>query len=342
MSAEKIGKTTGKINEFKSCTIIGGAGMLGLEIAKQLHAEGKKIRILDLVNSGENIFEEYVGDIRNMEDIVRACQGSDVVFQTAAAVWDPKTPAHIYDEVNLLGNRNVIEACRELKIKRLVYSSTIDVVVDGRKPITDGDESLPYPAKMPKDNYCRTKIIAEKEVIKSNNDGLLTCALRPAGMYGPRDKYHLANIIKNAKGKANLRVGDGSAKFSHVYSENAAHAHVLAAKNLYEGSPVAGSIYFITDHQPAENLFDFMAPFLMGLGLKPPEKSVPYPLAYWLGWINEKINPRSVFNTFSIIQTCLDHTYVHDKAAKDFGYEPIVSKKEAFERTLAWFKENNS
>jgi hypothetical protein len=59
-----------------------------------------------------------------------------------------------------------------------------------------------------------------------------------------------------------------------------------------------------------------------------------------MGWINEKINPRSVFNTFAIIQTCIDHTYIHGKAAKDFGYEPIVSKEEAFKRTLEWFRQN--
>jgi len=329
-----------KDQNFKKCLVIGGAGMLGFEIAKQLYDEGKEVNILDLVPFNDKRFKEHIGDIRNLEDVKEACRDVDIVFQTAAAVWDTKTPPGIYDDVNVQGNINVIDVCRELGIKKLVYSSTIDVVVDGRKPVVNGDESLPYPEKLPKDHYCRTKIIAEQIVIKANGPELLTCSLRPAGMYGPRDKYHLTNIIKAAMSRSNFRLGDGSAKFSHVYSENAAHAHVLAAKKLYEGSPVAGSIYFITDHQPAENLFDFMKPFLEGLGLKPPARSIPYSFAYPMGWINEKINPRSVFNTFAIIQTCIDHTYIHDKAAKDFGYEPIVSKEEAFKRTLDWFKQN--
>ena len=329
---------TGK--DFKKCLVIGGAGMLGFEIAKQLHCDGKEVRILDLLPFNDNRFKEHIGDIRNREDVNKACDGMDIVFQTAAAVWDTKTPPRVYDDVNVQGNINVIDVCRELGIKKLVYSSTIDVVVDGRKPIVNGDESLPYPEKLPKDHYCRTKIIAEQIVTKANSPELLTCSLRPAGMYGPRDKYHLTNIVKAAMSRSNFRLGDGSAKFSHVYSENAAHAHVLAAKNLYEGSPVAGNIYFITDHQPAENLFDFMKPFLEGLGLNPPAKSIPYPIAYAMGWINEKINPRSVFNTFAVIQTCIDHTYIHDRAAKDFGYKPIVSKEEAFKRTLEWFRQN--
>jgi nucleoside-diphosphate-sugar epimerase len=342
----KTDKLTEKDKDFKKCLVIGGAGMLGFEIAKQLYEDGKEVSILDLVPFNDIRFKGYVGDIRNREDIKKACAGADgtgytdVVFQTAAAVWDTKTPPEVYDEVNVQGNKNVIDVCLELGIKKLVYSSTIDVVVDGRKPIVYGDESLPYPEKLPKDHYCRTKIIAEQIVTKANSPGLLTCSLRPAGMYGPRDKYHLTNIIKAAMSRSNFRLGDGSAKFSHVYSENAAHAHVLAAKNLYAGSPVAGNIYFITDHQPAENLFDFMKPFLEGLGLKPPAKSIPYNIAYPMSWLNEKINPRSVFNTFAIIQTCIDHTYTHEKAAKDFDYEPIVSKEEAFKRTLEWFKQN--
>ena len=328
-------------NNFKKCLVIGGAGMLGFEIACQLLDKCEEVRILDLQPVYDDRFTGIVGDIRNKEDVNKACLDVDVVFQTAAAVWNPATPDIVYDEVNIMGNRNVIDSCLEYGVKKLVFTSSMDVVVDGKKPIVYGDESLPYPEKMPKDNYSRTKIISEKFMLEANSEKLSTCALRPAGIYGPRDKYHLPNIIKAAQNKPAVKVGNGSAKFSHVYSENAAHAHILAAKNLYPGSCVAGNVYFITDHQPAENLFDFMAPFLTELGLEPIKKSIPYPVAYVLSRINEKINPRSNFNSFSIIQTCVDHAFVHDKAARDFGYQPIVSKEEAFKRTVAWFRENH-
>ncbi|MBA7650283.1 hypothetical protein ES703_58086 [subsurface metagenome] len=183
--------------------------------------------------------QAMVGDIRSTDDVRRACQGMDIIFQTAAAVWDLNTPEKVYDEVNVKGNQIVIDTCRRLEVTRLVYTSTMDVVIDGWKPIVNGDESLPYPERLPRDPYCRTKIIAEQMVIASNGPELLTCALRPVGMYGPRDKYHLANIIKVAKSKMNIRLGDGSARFSHVYSENAARAHILAAKHLKPGSYVA-------------------------------------------------------------------------------------------------------
>jgi len=327
-------------NQFQKCLVIGGSGMLGYEIADQLFKEGKDVRILDLDPANDSRFEEFIGDIRRPEDVKKACRDIDIVFQTAAAVWSPNAPKQLYDEINIDGNQLVIAACLEFGIKKLVYTSTMDVVVEGRKPVVDGDESLPYPKKEPKDNYSRTKIIAEQMVLKANSSRLLTCALRPVGMYGPRDKYHLPNIIDAARSKSNIKLGNGTARFSHVYSENAAYAHVLAAKHLVTGSALAGNTYFITDKPPDLNLFDFMVPFLKELGLNPPKKSIPYPIAYALGWINELILPKSNFNRFAVIQTCVDHTFVHDKAAKDFGYEPIVSKEEAFKRTISWFKKN--
>ncbi len=314
--------------------------MLGYEIARQLFSQGKEVRILDVAPLDDKRFEVINGDIRKYSDVKKACSGMDVIFQTAAVVWDPGKPASLYEDVNIRGNQIVVDVCRELKIGRLVYSSTMDVVVDGKNPIVYGDESLPYPEKEPEDPYSRTKIAAEKLVLKANGPLLLTCALRPVGMYGPRDKYHITNIIKAVLGKNKFKLGNGKAKFSHVYSENAAHAHILAAKHLTKDSPVAGSYYFIADHNPAENLFDFMEPFILGLGLKPPKRSIPYPIAYMLGWINEKIVPGSNFNRFAVIQTCIDHTFSHEKAANDFGYKPMVSKEEAFNRTLDWFKAN--
>jgi sterol-4alpha-carboxylate 3-dehydrogenase (decarboxylating) len=332
-------------DDFTRCLVIGGSGMLGFEIVKQLQKEGKFVRVMDIQPlQEENDAEFILGDICDKEVVREACKDIDIVFQTAAAIWDPKLPKKVFEDVNIDGNRIVIEVCKELGIRKLVYSSTLDVVVDGKKPIVYSDESLPYPKKMPKDHYSRTKIIAEQMVIEANSPELLTCSLRPVGMYGPRDRYHIANFIKIAKSKNNIKLGDGSACFSHVYSENAAHAHILAAKHLNEDSPVPGQCYFICDHQPADNLFTFMEPFLEGLGLPLPKRSIPYRPALFLSRIAKLFNPKSNFNPFSVIQTCIDHTFVHDKATRDFGYEPIVTKEEAFQRTLTWFKkqENSS
>ena len=175
-------------------------------------------------------------------------------------------------------------------------------------------------------------------MLAADGPELAVCALRPVGMYGPRDRYHLGNVLEMARRGRYVRLGSGRARFSHAYSENVAHAHVLAALHLFPGSPVAGQAYFIGDHYPASNLFDFMEPYLRALGIAPPGLRIPYPVAYPLAWFAELLAPRSSFNRFAVIQTCVDHTYRHDKAERDFGYRPVVSREEAFRRTLAWLQ----
>jgi len=327
-------------DDFQTCLVIGGAGMLGYSLAERLYAEGKTVRVMDLQPVKDDRFDCRVGDIRLPGDLRSAMQGIDLVFQCAAAVWDPKLPAQVYDQVNIQGNRNVIDACLEMGVRKMVYTSTIDVVVDGAKPITNGDESLPYPNPLPKDPYCRTKIAAEIMMCRSSSEALKICTLRPAGIYGPGDKYHLPNLIRAARMPFNFRLGDGTARFSHMFSENAAHAHVLAAKHLGEGSPLPGKFYFIADAETNDNLFDFMAPFLVALGYRPPRLRIPYRLAYALSWITEKVSPKATFVPFAVIQTCLDHTYSYQRAEADFGYQPLVGKEEAFRKTVEWFKQN--
>ncbi len=323
--------------------------MLGFEIVKQLAAAGTRVRVLDIAALPEPLggalgggprgaVEARVGDIRRYPEVLDACRGMDVVIQTAAAVWNVNTPPRTYDEVNVAGNRNVLEACRAAGVTRLVYTSSMDVVVDGRKPIVDGDESLPYPAKMPKDAYSRSKIVSEKMVLAANGAELATCVMRPVGMYGPHDKYHLGNIIGMARKGVSLRLGDGSARFSHVYSENAAHAHVCAARALSVGAVAAGQAYFVCDHYPAENLFDFMAPFLRALDLPVPKTSIPYPLAYWLSAVAEVFAPKLNFNRFAVAQTCIDHTFTDARARRELGYAPIVTREDAFRRSVAWLR----
>jgi nucleoside-diphosphate-sugar epimerase len=321
--------------DFNRCLVIGGAGMLGFEIVRQLLTAGRQVRILDLEPAPEPICEARVGDIRSAADVAAACAGVDVVFQTAAAVWDVGTPARTYEEVNVAGNRLVIDTCRKLGIRRLVYTSTIDVVVDGRQPIIDGDESIPYPKRMPGDPYSCTKIQAERLILAANGPALATCALRPVGMYGPRDRYHLGNVLAMARKGNKIRLGSGRARFSHAYSENVAHAHLCAATHLFPGSKAAGQAYFIGDHYPARNFFDFMEPYLEALELPVPRWSIPYPVAYALACVAERVAPDSNFNRFAVVQTCVDHTYRHDRAERDLCYRPIVSAEEAFRRTLA-------
>ena len=324
--------------ESEVCLVTGGAGMLGRAIVSQLLEMGKSVRIIDIEPAKNDRAEVIVGDIRDAAAVRRACNGVDTVFHTAAAVWDPKLPSKIYEETNAEGTKLIIDTCMQLGIPRLVYSSTLDVVLDGKHGHTQADESVPYPTDLKKMNrYAYSKMIGEQAVVKANGPTFSTCSLRLVGMYGPGDKYHLPNVIRNAKSGINIRLGNGKAQFSHVFSGNAAHAHIMAAKHLEPNSPVAGQVYFITDYDTG-NFFDFMNRFLEQLGIPVPKISIPHGLANLLAWVVERFSTTSNFNRFSVYSTCVDSTFVHDKATRDFGYQPIFTAEEAFDLTLEWLK----
>lgn len=335
-------------NAGQCVLVTGGAGMLGTAIVRRLAARGDYVRVFDsqiddleldtAAGGSKQEINVVRGDVRDIDTVVAACRGIDIVFHAAAVVWNPKVDRDLYQSVNVDGTRNVIHACRRAGVGRLVFTSTMDVVVDGRTPIVAGDESLPYPARLPRDAYSRSKILAERLVLAANSADLATCVLRPTGMYGAKDKYHLPNFLALARRGIALRLGDGTARFSHVYAENAAQAHVLAADRLSPGGPVAGRCYFISDFTPDLNLFEFMDRILSELGYARSSRSIPYRAAYALAAVAEAIAPRSTFNRFSVVQTCVDHTFVFGRARRDFGYEPEVPYDEALARTVSWAK----
>ncbi len=327
-----------KLVEKTLCLVTGGAGMLGNSIVEQLLDKGYSVRIFDIKEVNNLPVETIIGDIRNFEQVTEACEGVNIIFHTAAQVWDPSVKDAVYEEINIEGTKNMIKAAMQNNVEKLIFTSTFDVVMkEPLEPIINGDESLPYPDPLPENPYARTKIVSEKEVLNVDQNKLLTCSLRPVGLYGPRDKYHLPNFINIAKNKIKLKVGKGEAVFPHLYCENAAHAHILAAEKLGDGANIEGEAFIITDYEE-ENIFKFMEPFLRELGLKPPKRHIPFKLAHFLASIAEKINPNGVFTKFSVCQCCKDLIFSSEKARKKLGYEPIVSKEEAFERTVNWLK----
>jgi sterol-4alpha-carboxylate 3-dehydrogenase (decarboxylating) len=304
---------TGDTNDRPELSLVFGAtGLLGHFIVEQLLERGKKVRVFVRQPIADDRVEQVVGDITSAEDVRKAVEGVDVVFQTVSVIdWNPSKPDPLYD-VNVKGNRNVIEACIDAGVKKLVYTSSIDVVFDGCD-LHYADEALPYPKKH-LDHYSISKTIAEKEVIAANGrGGLLTCSLRAAGIYGPGDRVRLPTVIEALRKGKPPRLGNGTSIFSHVYVENVAYAHILAAEKLEEGSPVAGQCYFITDHD-ATNFFQFVFDDIC----KELRKGSKAPL----------------LTNYTVAATCRDFSFTHAKAARDFGYEPIVDREEAVRRTI--------
>jgi nucleoside-diphosphate-sugar epimerase len=326
--------------DSKVYLVTGATGFLGNRIVKMLLEEGKRVRVFVRQDYPDDRVEVVKGDLMDSESIRNAIKGSDVVFHTASFIsWNPNDTDKL-NRVNIEANKVIIAACKEFKVSKLIYTSSIDAVYAG-KPIKNGNESLAYPTKYV-DHYSYTKAMAEIDVIAANGQsGLLTCSLRTAGIYGPGDRTRLPSIIDVLRKGNYLQIGDGTSKFSHVYVDNCAYAHILAERALSLGSAVCGQCYFITDHESGY-FFDFFKPILVSLGYTLPQRKLSYPLAMLIAYISEfiaelpwnKKHAQPMLTRYTVASTALDFSFVHDKATRDFGYTPIVTFDEAIQATI--------
>jgi 2-alkyl-3-oxoalkanoate reductase len=340
--------------------LVGGAGFVGRAVIAELESEDpvvkpSEVRIFDrhppnLPETDSGIRYVYTpGDIRDRDALIRSFDGADVVLHLAAIVdWGTHPEAEVH-AVNVAGTANVLNACRAAGVDSMVFTSSLDAVCTG-KPIGAGDEHLPYPDRFP-NSYCRSKAEGERLVLDADGvGGLRTVVLRPAGVYGEADPYHISALVRMARSGFYARIGDGSARCMHVYVGNVAHAHLLAARALLEGrDSLRGKAYFITD-SPPENFFRFLDRIVMEAAneIRPRNLWIPKGLMYALGILAEfgalllrpfkRINPG--VSRFAVSYTCNDFIFLDTRLEGDLGYTPKYDVETAVARTVAFFREN--
>ena len=322
--------------------VTGAGGFLGRYIAEQLAERGDTVRNFSrrrydfLEDLG---VDQHQGDLQDADAVSAACAGVDVVFHNAgvAGIWGPWKHYH---GINTAGTENIIAACRAQGVKKLIYTSSPSVTFDGTGQI-NVDESAPYPTNW-LCHYPHSKALAEQAVLATNGqDGLLTCALRPHLIWGPRDEHLIPRLIERAKSGKLRRVGDGTNLVDMIYVENAALAHLQAADALAEGSPVAGKAYFISQREPV-NLWDWINEILALADLPPITRSISFRAAWHIGTAMESIwtvlrrrdEPR--MTRFLAAQLATSHYFDIGAAQRDFVYEPLIASDEGMRRLASW------
>ncbi len=228
--------------------VIGGAGLIGSHTVDQLLKEDvKEIIIYDnfVRGSKENLSEalkdprvkifDAGGDINQVDILQSALEDVSGVFHLSA-LWllqCHEYPRSAFD-VNVRGTFNVIEACINTGVKRLVYSSSASVYGDAvEEPMK---EDHPFNNK---NFYGATKICGEAMLRAFHHRyGLNFVGLRYMNVYGPRQDYHgayIAVIMKMLdaidKGESPTIMGDGSEAFDFVSVEDCAKANICAMKS---------------------------------------------------------------------------------------------------------------
>lgn len=329
--------------------VFGGGGFLGSNIVKRLKALGcPEIRIFgrsphrELLPDGVTICR---GDIRDKNAVSEVCNGMTVVFHTAAkaGVWGDYEE---YYRININGTNNVINACRENDIGKLVFTSSPSVAYPPTKHIENIDESAPYP-----DNYLAsypyTKALAEQDVMNANSSALNTVSIRPHLIWGPGDPHLLPRVLQAAAAGKLMIVGDGKNMVDMTYIDNAVEAHIRAAEALHcKPELVGGRTYFVSDDKPVL-LWEWLGGLLKELSLPAPSKSLSYKKAYFIGACLEVIYGFLPFASeppmtrFVAGQFAFSHYFNISAAKRDLGYKPLISHDEALSRTIEYLKNLN-
>ena len=268
------------------------------------------------------------------------------VFHVCSVTDIRMCPSDTLYDVNVTGTRILLKACNRRKVKRLIYTSTIDTVFDGKAldQITENECHWILNGNP----YGRTKALAEKLILRANREWthhLSVSILRVTHLYGPGDP--IMDVM--SRYFANLaRIGDEQCRFSLSYIENAAMAHIETAKALVSKerhSLCDGEIFNLKDHD-----YNFAKWYREVLNeQEAPSLYIPVFIVLivahiydWITWILFWIfgvrigHPIEAFGVLAINSACQEQTFCDDKFMKSVGDYRVVDIKESIRRTRKW------
>ena len=227
-------------NPARSVLVIGGAGYIGSALLPKLLNKGMKVRVLDRFLYGFEPVEKWMnhprlelveGDFRHVDRVVEAMQDMDSVVHLGAIVGDP---ASSLDEavtvaVNLTATQMIAQVAKACGIRRFVFASTCSVY--GASDDLLNEQSAVNPISL----YGRTKLAAERGLMKMTDDSFQPTILRFATIYGfsGRTRFDLVVNLLAAMAQAERKItvygGDQWRPFVHVDDAALAVATVLGA-----------------------------------------------------------------------------------------------------------------
>ena len=239
--------------------VTGGAGFIGSNLVEYILKNGWKVKVLDNLTTGklsnlesalknEN-FEFVEGDIRDIQTCIEATKGIDYVLHQAAWGSVPRSIEMplIYNDINITGTLNILEASKINNVTKVIYASSSSVYGDEKTlPKKEGIEgNLLSP-------YALTKLVDEKYAqIYTDVYGLETVGLRYFNVFGrrqdPNGQYaavipkFVSQLLKN---EAPVINGDGLQSRDFTYIDNVIEANLKACLAPKEASGKAFNIAY--------------------------------------------------------------------------------------------------
>jgi len=322
--------------------ITGASGLLGFNTALEFCRLGFEVRVLIRRSANTELLnglfcEVYYGAVENAAEVDEAVKGCDYVVHTASLTGQWGIRLKEYETVNIQGTENIIRACLNQGVKRLIYISTANTMAPGTRK-HPGTELNPFSLFKINSPYINTKYIAQQKVLEAVVErGLPAVILNPTFMIGAHDlKPSSGQLLKYALDKMLLFYPPGGKNFVHV--RDVSRAIVFACNNgengdcfLIAGENLSYREFFRMVHRSARQRPVMLG--IPGLALK-----IVGLLGTAMGRMTGK---RPMLNYASAYLLCLQNYYSGQKAARTLGicYTPVSV---AIEEALDWFQKNDN
>lgn len=320
------------MSEQKSYLITGGAGFLGINLARYLLERGHKVTSLDIVPFDypeRSQITEITGDIRDRTAVDRAMQGINIVIHTAAAL--PLYKKEDIFSTDIDGTRNVMDSAFQHGVERAIHiSSTAVYGIPDHHPLVEDDK---LDGVGP---YGQAKIDAEAACLEYREKGLCVPIIRPKSFIGPERLGVFAlfyDWAKDAKGFPML--GSGKNRYQLLDVEDLCDAIYLCAtldRDAVNDTFNIGAKEFTTMREDYQAVLDYA-----GFG----KKILPLPAgpAIFTLRVLEALNLSPLYKW--VYETASKDSFVSiEKAERILGYKPKYSNKDALIRNYKWYLDN--
>ena len=196
--------------------ITGGSGFIGTRLVAELLKKNHTVTIFDKNNSTNYPDLVYLGDVRDLNALIEASKGIDVIYNLAAEHADDVSPQSLYADVNVGGASNVIAAAKTNGINKIIFTSSVAIYGLDRGTPDETMEAQPF------NEYGVTKYAAEQlflEWLNTNQNHSLTI-VRPSVVFGENNRGNVYNLINQIVSGKFLMIGDGKNHKSMSYVGN--------------------------------------------------------------------------------------------------------------------------
>lgn len=315
--------------------VTGGTGFLGANLARGLLEQAWTVRILrrmtsPLVAVRDLQVEQAIGDVTDLDSLVAAMQGVDVVFNVAAVSQYWRYTTNLIYMVNIGGAQNVFDAAARSGVQRIVHTSSAMAVGFSKDRLaTEADPFNQSSNRMP---YGHSKWLAEETAHERVKTGQDIVIVNPTIIVGARDiSWNAGSILREAKrGRIPVMPQGG---VNYVAVQDVVAGHIAAAAQGRSGERYILGGENLTNRQTTEMACEIV-------GVKPPRLTQPrwtIPLAGGVLDVIEKIaGPRLPLSGEQMRLTAEYIYFDSSKAQRELGL-PHTPVRQALQECYDWY-----